>query len=187
VYFFDFLDVPVSYIFHNAVVRLFKSGVTAGCGGNYFCPDVAVNRDQMAVFVLRGEHGSAYTPPAATGAVFTDVSTGTMFAPWMEQFYAEGIIDPCGTSPLAYCPSNPVSRAEMAELLLRAEHGSSYAPPAPTGIFTDVPVSDPMAGFIERLAAEGITSGCGAGVYCPTLSNTRGEMAVFLVRTFSLP
>ena len=137
--------------------------------------------------MLRGEHGSAYAPPAATGTVFVDVSTNTMFAPWMERFYAEGIIDPCNTSPLTYCPSSPVSRAEMAELLLRAQHGSSYAPPTPTGIFSDVPVDDPMAGFIERLAAEGITTGCGAGIYCPTRSNTRGEMAVFLVRTFSLP
>ena len=186
-YFFDFLDVPVSYIFHNAIVRIFKNGITTGCGGNNYCPDVAVNRDQMAVFVLRGKHGSAYTPPAATGSLFIDVSTNTMFAPWMEQFYNEGIIDPCNTSPLTYCPSNPVSRAEMAELLLRAEHGSSYVPPTPTGVFSDVPVSDPMAGFIERLAAEGITTGCGAGIYCPTRSNTRGEMAVFLVRTFSLP
>jgi hypothetical protein len=105
----------------------------------------------------------------------------------MEQFYAEGIIDPCNDSPLAYCPSTPVSRAEMSELLLRAEHGSAYVPPAPTGVFPDVSVSDPMAGFIERLAAEGITTGCGAGIYCPTRSNTRGEMAVFLVRTFNLP
>jgi len=186
-YFFDFLDVPASYIFHGAIVRIFKSGITTGCGGNNYCPDVAVNRDQMSVFVLRGEHGSGYTPPNATGAVFSDVSANTMFAAWMERFYAEGIIDPCGTSPLAYCPSNPVRRAEMAELLLRAEHGSAYAPPTPTGIFSDVPVSDPMAGFIERLASEGITTGCGAGIYCPTRSNTRGEMAVFLVRTFSLP
>jgi hypothetical protein len=187
VFFFDFLDVPPSYIFHNAVVRIFKSGITTGCGGNNYCPDVAVNRDQMSVFVLRGKHGSSYTPPSATGSVFDDVSVNTMFAAWMERFYAEGIIDPCDPSPLAYCPSVSVSRALMAELLLRAEHGSDYVPPQPTGVFSDVPVSDPYAGFIERLATEGITTGCGAGIYCPSRSNTRGEMAVFLVRTFNLP
>ncbi len=186
-YFYDFADVPVSHIFHNAVVKIFKNGITTGCGGNNYCPDWAVNRDQMAVFVLRGEHGSGYTPPAASGQVFTDVAANAMFANWMEQFYAEGIIDACVPSPLTYCPSTAVSRAEMAVLLLRAKHDSSYVPPSPTGVFSDVPVSHPLAGWIERLYAEGITSGCGAGIYCPDRLNTRGEMAVFLARTFNLP
>jgi hypothetical protein len=186
-YFYDFADVPVSHMFHNTVVKIFKNGITTGCGGNNYCPDWPVNRDQMAVFVLRGEHGSGYTPPAASGQVFADVTTSTMFASWMEQFYAEGIIDACDSSPLSYCPSSAVSRAEMAVLLLRAKHNSSYVPPDPTGVFSDVPVSHPLAGWIERLYAEGITSGCGAGIYCPDRLNTRGEMAVFLSRTFNLP
>jgi hypothetical protein len=135
--------VPVSHIFHNAVVKIFKNGITTGCGGNNFCPDQAVNRDQMAVFVLRGEHNSGYTPPGASGQLFTDVTTDTMFAGWMEQFYAEGIIDPCDHAPLAYCPSLAVSRAEMAVLLLRAKHSSGYVPPNPTGVFSDVPEANP--------------------------------------------
>ncbi len=186
-YFYDFADVPVSYIFHNAVVKIFKNGITAGCGGNNFCPATAVSRDQMSVFVLRGMHGAAYTPPTATGTVFGDVTQGMMFAAWAEEFYSEGVIDACAAAPLMYCPSNAVSRADMSVLLLRGKHGSAYAPPPATGIFDDVPVASPLAAWIERLAAEGITSGCGGGNYCPTLSNTRGEMAAFLVRTFNLP
>jgi hypothetical protein len=186
-YFFDFADVPANFIFHNAIVRIFKAGITTGCGGNNFCPNVAVNRDQMAVFVLRGEHGVGYTPPAASGSVFDDVSQGTMFAPWMEEFYSEGIIDACDTSPMLYCPSSPVSRAQMSVLLLRAEHGSVYEPPGAIGVFGDVPISYPLSGWVERLSTEAITSGCGGGNYCPDLPNTRGEMAVFLVRTFDVP
>jgi hypothetical protein len=158
-YFYDFLDVPTSHIFHNAVVKIFKSGITAGCGGNIYCPDVAVNRDQMAVFVLRGMHGSAWTPPPATGALFADVSPNAMFAAWMEEFYEEGIIDACDLSPLSYCPSTAVTRAEMAVLLLRAKHGPAYTPPPAAGVFRDVPISSPWAPWIERLYAEGITSG----------------------------
>jgi hypothetical protein len=37
------------------------------------------------------------------------------------------------------------------------------------------------------LVAEGLTSGCGNGKYCPEQAVTRAEMAVFLVRTFNLP
>ena len=187
-YFYDFVDVPTSYLFHNAVVKIFKDGITTGCGGNNYCPGVAVNRDQMSVFVLRGMHGSAYTPPAATGTVFDGRAArhDVRRRGWRSST-PTGIIDACGASPLTYCPSNNVSRAEMAVLLLRGKHGASYTPPPAAGIFADVPSDDPLAPWIEQLSAEGITSGCGAGNYCPSLSNTRGEMAAFLARTFNLP
>jgi len=47
-------------------------------------------------------------------------------------------------------------------------------------------VSHWAAGWIEQLAAEGITGGCGNGNYCPDDSVTRAQMAVFLVRAFGL-
>jgi hypothetical protein len=51
----------------------------------------------------------------------------------------------------------------------------------------DVPESYWAASWIEQLANEGITGGCGNGNYCPDTSVTRAQMAVFLVRTFNLP
>jgi hypothetical protein len=75
----------------------------------------------------------------------------------------------------------------MAIFLLRAEHGAAYLPPAATGDFDDVPIGSVYAKWIEQLAAEGITAGCGGNNYCPTQAVTRGQMAVFLVRTFDLP
>jgi hypothetical protein len=54
-------------------------------------------------------------------------------------------------------------------------------------MFTDVPGSQPLAKWIEQLAREGITGGCGGGMYWPDDPVTRGQMAVFLVRTFNLP
>jgi hypothetical protein len=38
---------------------------------------------------------------------------------------------------------------------------------------------------INRLAAAGLTGGCGDGKYCPTASVTREQMAAFLRRAFS--
>ena len=74
----------------------------------------------------------------------------------------------------------------MAPFLLKTEHGPAYVPPACAGVFSDVTCPSLFADWIERLAAEGITAGCGAGHYCPTSPNTRGQMAVFLVKTFGL-
>jgi hypothetical protein len=80
-----------------------------------------------------------------------------------------------------------VTRAQTAVLLLRAEHGSAYAPPAPAGVFGDVPPTSLYASWIERLVAEGITSGCGGGNFCPAAPTSRGQMAVFVTRAFALP
>jgi hypothetical protein len=72
----------------------------------------------------------------------------------------------------------------MAVFLLRGIHGAGYTPPAGSGIFADVPLNHPFAGWIEQLFAEGITSGCGTNPlgYCPDQVVTRGQMAVFLLR-----
>jgi hypothetical protein len=59
--------------------------------------------------------------------------------------------------------------------------------PAPaTARFTDVPVGHPLHRFVEALAAAGITGGCGADLYCPEATLTRGQMAVFLATALGL-
>jgi hypothetical protein len=71
----------------------------------------------------------------------------------------------------------------MAVFVLRAVHGSTFAPPDATGtVFTDVPADSFAAAWIEQLAAEGITGGCGGGKFCPNAPVTRAQMAVFLVK-----
>jgi hypothetical protein len=182
-----FNDVPGDYWAWQYVESLYKSGITSGCGTSplIYCPENSVTRAQMAIFLERGMHGSAYTPPAAAGTVFLDVPTSYWAAPWIEKLAADGITSGCGSGN--YCPEDPVTRVQMAIFLLRAKHGSGYAPPVATGIFTDVPTSYWAVNWIEQLYAEGITGGCGTGLYCPDNLVTRAQMAVFLVRTFSLP
>jgi hypothetical protein len=77
----------------------------------------------------------------------------------------------------------------MAVFLLKTHLGSSYAPPAATGVFGDVPIGAFAADWIEDLYHRGITGGCSASppLYCPNNPNTRGQMAVFLTKTFTLP
>jgi hypothetical protein len=185
-----FADVPPTSPFFTWIEALFKAGITGGCQAMplLYCPDQEVTRAQMAVFLLRGIHGAAYQPPAATGTMFADVPSGLALADWIEELAREGITSGCATSPPQYCPNASVTRAQMAVFLLRALHGAGYIPPPATGtVFADVPASDPFAPWIEQLAAEGITGGCGGGNYCPNQAVTRAEMAVFLVRTFNLP
>jgi streptogramin lyase len=182
----DFLDVPQAHVFHAYVEKLFRNGVTAGCAPGEFCPDSSVSRAQMAVFLLKAEHGSDYLPPVCTG-IFPDVPCPSTYANWIERLFQEGITAGCGTG---YCPDDPVTRAQMAVFLLKTEHGANYVPPGCTGVFADVSCpADFAVDFVERLYSEQITAGCLTNPlrYCPDAAVARGEMAVFLVKTFSLP
>lgn len=185
-----FADVPSDYWAWHAIEQLYTAGITSGCNVSprMYCPTNIVTRDQMAVFLLRGEHGSGYKPPTATG-LFQDVSANYWAADWIEQLVTEGITSGCSTSPLMYCPTSAVTRDQMAVFLLRARHGSSYVPPQAIGVFQDVPTGYWAADWIEQLAAEGITAGCSISpkLYCPTTPVTRDQMAVFLVRDFNVP
>jgi len=185
-----FQDVPTDYWAWNFVERLYSAGITGGCGVSplVYCPEGSVTRAQMAVFLLRGIHGSSYAPPAVGASTgFTDVDPTYWAAAWIKQLAIEGITGGCGAG--TYCPEAPVTRAQMAVFLLRSKYNSSYSPPAvgaSTG-FTDVDPTYWAAAWIKQLVVEGITAGCGAGTYCPEAPATRAQMAVFLVRTFNLP
>ncbi|MBI3162674.1 MAG: S-layer homology domain-containing protein [Chloroflexi bacterium] len=183
-----FSDISADYWAWPWIERLYNAGITGGCNSSplMYCPEASVTRAQMAIFILRGMHGSAYVPPTATGAVFGDVPAGAFAADWIEQLAAEGVTAGCGGGN--YCPDASITRAQMAIFLLRGEHGSTYTPPPATGtVFSDVPLGSFADAWIEQLADEGVTSGCGGGNYCPNANVTRAEMAVFLVRVFGLP
>jgi IPT/TIG domain/S-layer homology domain len=183
-WFSDFSDVPQVNPFHGDVESVFRSAVTAGCGTGVYCPTLPITRAQMAVFLLKSEHGSSYDPPACQGQ-FGDVPCSSPYAEWIEQLAAEGITAGCGGGN--YCPDAAVTREQMAVFLLKTEHGAAYTPPACTGVFDDVPCPSAYARWIERLSAEGITAGCGGDNYCPDNPVGRGPMATFLAKTFDLP
>ena len=179
----DFTDVPNSNQFYSYITKLVSNGITAGVGGGLFGVADNTLRQQMAVFILKAKHGLCYTPPPCSG-VFTDVPCSSGFAPWIEAMAAEGITGGCGGTN--FCPQNLVRRDQMAVFLLKAEHGSAYVPPGCVGAFMDVACPSQFANWIEQLAIENITGGCGGGNYCPANPNTRGQMAVFITKTFNL-
>ncbi len=183
------------------VEKLVAAQITGGCSINvvnfdgvtdytyrYYCPNNPVNRAQMAVFLEKGIKGASFSPPPATGLRFGDVPATHWAAAWIEQLANDGVTGGCGGGN--YCPEAPVTRGQMAVFLLKAKYGALYTPPPldenGTG-FSDVPADYWSAAWIKQLAEEGITGGCGGGKYCPNNPVTRGQMAVFLAKTFNLP
>jgi hypothetical protein len=113
-----FGDVPTGTFAAAWIEALAAAGVTSGCGGGNYCPNGAVTRDQMAVFLLRMLEGPTYVAPNCTMSSFGDVpcdNTGG-FSRWIYELVARGITAGCGSGN--YCPANIVTRAQMAIFLV---------------------------------------------------------------------
>lgn len=176
-----YLDVPSNYWAYPAIQALAASGVSTGCGGNRFCPQDAVTRAQLALFLERKLRGGNHIPAAPSGTRFSDVPANSFAAAWIEQIAMDGIVGDCGNG--RYCPNQVVTRAELAVYLGRLIHGSGFTPAAAQGnVFGDVPANGFAAAWIEQLAADNLTGGCGSGRFCPRKAVTRAELAVLLNR-----
>ena len=101
-------------IFEADIDRLATAGVTLGCDsdGN-FCPDDPVTRGQMAAFLVRA---FGYTDGAGDD-LFGDDDT-SIFEADIDRLARAGITQGCGTR--LFCPSEPVTRGQMAAFLNRA-------------------------------------------------------------------
>ncbi len=180
-----FEDVSEDHWAYDAIEDLYQSGFTLGCSSSplSYCPDDAVTRAEAAVFIERGVHGSSFIPPDVSPS-FSDTA-GHWAEDWIEALSADGITAGCGNGK--YCPNMATTRAQMAVFLMRAKYGVDYNPPEATGlIFKDVSQDHWAADWIEQLAKEGITVGCGNGRYCPNTIVTRAQMAVFIDKTFQI-
>ncbi len=184
----SFTDVPTSNGFYRFIETLLHHQITGGCGGTNYCPGNPTTRDSMAVFVLVAKEGAGYTPPACVPPNdFLDVPETNPFCRFIEELARRGVVAGCGGGN--YCPTNPVSREQMAVFVLRTlEPG--LVPPAcvPPNDFADVPETSPFCPFIEELARRAVVSGCGGTPpnYCPTQPVTREQMGVFISVTFGL-
>lgn len=96
--------------------------------------------------------------------------------------YENGVTAGCSVDPPLFCPNNPVLRDQMATFLDRV----LGLPATSTDFFTD-DEGNIHEGAINRLAAAGITGGCGGTRFCPSSPVARDQMASFLVRAFELP
>ena len=97
---------------------LYDEGFTSGFPDGTYRPDNQVTRAEMAIFLKKAIHGSAYTSPAPDGShPFSDIAAHWAEA-WIEDLYDEGITSgfPDGT----YRPENTATRAEMAVFLVNA-------------------------------------------------------------------
>lgn len=113
-----FADGPCSNPSAPWINELARRRITLGCGGGNYCPNAAVTREQMAIFLLRTISGADYVPPSRTIPMFVDVPCSRSSAPWINELARRGITMGCSLG--FFCPTTAVKRDEMAVFLARA-------------------------------------------------------------------
>ncbi len=205
----SFSDVPPTNWAYRYIESLFHSGITAGCGGDNYCPGDTITRWQMAVFLSAAlTDGQAPTSGTVEGlgnyncvsggtSLFSDVSPTDPGCKHIHYIASKKITAGCGGGK--FCPADLLNRWQMAVFLATAMAGTdvpssgtvsgmgSYNCTAGgSSVFGDVPPTDSGCRFIHFLAAKGITAGCGNGNYCPYDDLARDQMAVFMTAAFDL-
>ena len=152
------------------------------CAPDQFCPQKPIERWVMAVWLVRAVDQT--NPPASESTRFADVEADQWWMPYVERLADLGITRGCADEPARFCPTNPVTRQEMASFLVRA----FGLEPQPSNKFADVEEGNSHLAAINGLAASRITAGCARDPdrYCPGQDTTRAQMATFLARALGL-
>jgi len=159
-------------------VPLVVKGYPAGTYG----PTLAVDRQQMAIFMARALN----LPLLAYAGTFTDVTTSVVGWEHIEALARANVVQ--GFSPTVYAPTGIVSREQMAIFVARGMAGGDgnvpSGPAVPT--FSDVALTDVSYKYVEYCAANDVVQGFSATIYGPLANVTREQMAIFVWRGFMM-
>jgi hypothetical protein len=182
---------------------------TASCVPTGDCYSVSLSapasRPAMHWDAVLTESVGSGTPKAWTvhvGQSFTDMpvsATQGSFYHYVETLLHSGTTAGCTTT--AYCPTNQVTRAQMAMFIARAANGGvdSAVPVSGTvtgkgpydcsatgtSLFTDVAPTAQYCRHVHFIASQVVTLGCTTTTYCPTTQVSRSQMAMFISRAIA--
>jgi hypothetical protein len=119
--------------------------------------------------------------PWLTTQVFNDVPSSSSFSDYINVLSSWQITKGCSSTPPLFCPTDLVTRDQLATLIIRSMLGDTFTY-STVPYFTDVPASSSFFPYIQKLADLGLTHGCTATTYCPTGPVPRMDASVLIVR-----
>lgn len=173
-----FADTPEGMAHEPAIDCAAWWGIVAGSGGRY-SPAATVSRAQLASMLARAVLRSGGTLPAGDPTAFSD-DDGLVHEDAISRLAAAGLVT--GRSPGRYEPNAPVSREQMATLLVRVLR---YRTGDPVTATQDWFYDDDLSGHqdnINAAASAGLAAGNGFGAFSPGAPLRRDQMATFLTR-----
>lgn len=180
-----FPDVASDHWAFGEIGDCVDAGIVYGYRDGLYHPDDPVTRDQMAVFVSRAMAGGDENVPAGGGAAtFADVPIGHWAYEYIDYAVTHGVVQ--GYADGLYRPERDVDRGQMAVYVARAMEWVSISDDMATApeLFPDVPAGFWAGSAIEECLANGVVEGYDDGLYRPSATVTRDQMAAYVARAF---
>ncbi|MDR1131789.1 MAG: S-layer homology domain-containing protein [Oscillospiraceae bacterium] len=174
-----FIDVKEADWFYGDVAYVHTNGVMNGTSANTFSPGLSVTRGMLVTVLYR----AAGSPGTSGAAPFTDVAADKYYAGAVAWAAANGLVTGIGGDQFA--PEAPVTRQDLAVILLRRAEKDGLALPAVRGsaAFGDeAAVASYAKAAVEALYRAGIINGRPGGSFDPKGGATRAETAALLHR-----
>jgi hypothetical protein len=156
-----------------------------GTGEDSFEPDRVITRAELATLLVRmAGAGLLATVPLGAAPRFGDVAPDAWYFEYVETAARLGLVQGADGQ---FRPNDPVSRQEMAIMLLRAMGESGLAQGDASLAYDDVDsVADWALGYVARASELGLMQGTGPGIFAPLGAATRAQAAVVLLRALEI-
>ena len=186
----DYTDIPESSALAGEVRKAVEYGLMNGYSATKFGYSDSMTRAQFTAVLVRMMGWDMVTPETA---FYTDVPAGSTWHSVIETARAHDVTE----NSTHFRPNDPITRGEMAELLVRAlglkyaaERLNSSTIPMSDAYsilhgsvpFTDLPERE--EGYITVAYTIGMTKGTSATTFSPNASATRAQAAAMLVRIY---
>ena len=184
---FAYSDVPQDSVLKPEIESAAQYGLMNGFTDGTFGYSQSITRAQFATVLVRMFGWDTVLPASSS---YSDLSTDSYYFPYIESALAHDAFD-AGTN---FRPGDAITRAEMAEMLVRAlglksaaalvrQTWKGQAAACRFSLpFTDV--SGDSAGYIYVAYSIGMTNGTSATTFSPNATATRGQAAAMLVRIY---
>ncbi|MDX8365294.1 S-layer homology domain-containing protein [Cytobacillus sp. IB215665] len=167
----SFSDITQGYWASEEITFLTSKGIIKGYNNGEFGPKDNVTRAQAAIMVARALE---LNTDNITDPKLSDVNDEHSAYKEIAAVIDQGIFDRVGS----YYPNEPLTRGEMAKILVRSyELKGNYGE-----YFTDVSLENEYYPYINKLFANGVTTGFSNKTFKPDQSVTRDQFAVFFAR-----
>lgn len=177
-----FSDVPSTHWAYEAVSSLVAKQVVTGTTTDHYSPSVTTTRAEIAVMLVR----ALGLRNSGDQAVFADVSDSAWYAAEVSAAYTAGLIQ--GRRVGEFLPDAPVTRQELAILLLRAFQKSGGQPGGTVAAdySDDSGIAEWAREAVNKASSSGLFTGNAAGNFAPLRPSTRAEIAQAIDRMLNL-
>jgi len=168
----------------DSIQIVYGRGIMTGTSSEQFSPDAHMNRGMLITALGRIAGINAFD---FTSCSFDDVDASSYYAPYAEWSLISNITR--GTGSNNFSPDNPVTREELAVILVNFAQAMGYVLPSGEGSksFEDDSTISPWASeAIEILRNAGIMNGDTDNNFNPKAPATRAEIAAVLQRFIEL-